>query len=194
MVDSLIYWLQYWYRISSVIHHYCGVIKGAMASQITSLAIVYLSVHSGADQGKHRSSASLAFVWGIHRWPVNSPHKWPETRKMFPFDDVIMWRWPLINDRQYGGRAECGIPLAIPRVNLFRAGDAFMGQSTGRNPDGYWQSLLLLNSSLPSAAYLHQRTMSTLLMAGNGLSPVRRHAITRYECWLIVNWTQRTKH
>ena len=33
---------------------------------------------------------SLAFLWGIHRGPVNSPHKWPVTRKMFPFDDVIM--------------------------------------------------------------------------------------------------------
>ena len=43
-----------------------------------------------ADQRKHQSSASLAFVPGIHRWPVNSPHKWPVTRKMFPFDDVIM--------------------------------------------------------------------------------------------------------
>ena len=37
-----------------------------------------------------QSSASLAFVRGIHRWPVNSPYKWPVTRKMFPFDDVIM--------------------------------------------------------------------------------------------------------
>ena len=42
------------------------------------------------DQRKHQSSASLAFVRGIHRGPVNSPHKWPVTRKMFPFDDVIM--------------------------------------------------------------------------------------------------------
>ena len=41
-------------------------------------------------QRNHQSSASLAFVWGIHRGPVNSPHKWPVTRKMFPFDDVIM--------------------------------------------------------------------------------------------------------
>ena len=48
------------------------------------------SVHLDTDQRKHQSSASLAFVWGIHRGPVNSPHKWPVTRKMFPFDDVIM--------------------------------------------------------------------------------------------------------
>ena len=63
---------------------------GAMASQITSLTIVYSTVYSDADQREHQSSASLAFVWGIHRGPVNSPHKWPVTRKMFPFDDVIM--------------------------------------------------------------------------------------------------------
>ena len=61
-----------------------------IASQITSLTIVYSTVYSGADQIKHQSSASLAFVRGIHRWPVNSPHKGPVTRKMFPFDDVIM--------------------------------------------------------------------------------------------------------
>ena len=48
------------------------------------------SVDSDADQRKHQSSASVAFVRGIHRGPVNSPHKWPVTRKMFPFDDV-MW-------------------------------------------------------------------------------------------------------
>ena len=68
------------------IHHYNDVIMGAIASQITSLTIAY----SDADQRKHQSSASLAFVRGIHRWPVNSPHKWQVTRKMFPFDDVIM--------------------------------------------------------------------------------------------------------
>ena len=62
----------------------------AMASQITSLTIVYSIVYSGVDQRKHQSSASLAFVRGIHRWPVNSPHKGPATQKMFPFDDVIM--------------------------------------------------------------------------------------------------------
>ena len=69
---------------------YSDVIMGAMASQITSLTIVYLTVYSGPDQRKHQSSASLAFVRGIHRSPVNSPHKWPVTWKMFPFDDVVM--------------------------------------------------------------------------------------------------------
>ena len=63
---------------------------GVMAPQITSLAIVYSTVYSDADQRKHKSSASLAFVWGIHQGPVNSPRKSPVTRKMFPFDDVIM--------------------------------------------------------------------------------------------------------
>ena len=71
--------------------HYDDVIMTTMASQITSLTIVYSTVYSGADQRKHQSSASLAFVLGIHRGPVNSPHKWSITRKMFPFDDVIMF-------------------------------------------------------------------------------------------------------
>ena len=71
-------------------NHYDDVIMGTIASQITCLTSVYSTVYSGADQSKHQSSASLAFVWGIHRGPVNSPHKWPVTRKMFPFDDVIM--------------------------------------------------------------------------------------------------------
>ena len=70
--------------------HYIDVIMTTMASQITSLTIVYSTVHSCADQRKHQSSASLAFVRGIHRWTVNSPHKGPVTRKMFPLDDVIM--------------------------------------------------------------------------------------------------------
>ena len=69
---------------------YSDVIMGAMASQITSLMIVYSGFYPGADQRKHQSFASLAFVRGIHRRPVNSPHKWPVTRKMFLFDDVIM--------------------------------------------------------------------------------------------------------
>ena len=77
--------------------HYSDVIMGAMASLITSLASVYSTFHPGVDQRKHQSSAPLAFVRGIHRWSVNSPHKWPVTRKIFPFDDVIMLS-AIVND------------------------------------------------------------------------------------------------
>ena len=83
-----------YYNISEVLHtntwHYSDVIMGRIASQITSLTIVYSIVYSGVDQRKHQSSSSLAFVRGIHRRPMNSPHKWPVTRKKFPFDDFIM--------------------------------------------------------------------------------------------------------
>ena len=67
--------------------HYNNVIMSAMASQITNLTIAYSTVYSSTDQRKHQSYASLAFVRIIHKGPV--------TRKMFPFDDVIMrvgWR------------------------------------------------------------------------------------------------------
>ena len=59
--------------IINLILLYSDIIVGPMASQITSLTIVYSTVYSGADHRKHQSSASLAFVRGIHRWPVNSP-------------------------------------------------------------------------------------------------------------------------
>ena len=70
--------------------YYSDVIIRAIASQITSLTIFYSTVYSVADQRKHQSSASLAFVRAIHRWPVYSPHKGPVTQKIFPFDYVIV--------------------------------------------------------------------------------------------------------
>ena len=80
-----------WHRHLRVFrNHYSNVIMGTIASQITNLTIVYSTVHLGADQRKYQSSTSLAFVRGIRRGPVNSPHKWPVSRKMFPFNDVIM--------------------------------------------------------------------------------------------------------
>ena len=76
-------------KLSVTASHYNDVIMGTIASQITNLTIVNSCVYSDADQRKYQSSYSLAFVRGI-RGPVNSPHKWPVTRKIFPFDDVIM--------------------------------------------------------------------------------------------------------
>ena len=80
--------------------HYDDVIMTMLASQITSLPVVCSIVYSDVNQRKHQSSASLAFVREIHRGPVNFPHKWPVTRKMFPFDDVIMIdsRWQSTSD------------------------------------------------------------------------------------------------
>ena len=83
--------------------HYTEVIMGTMASQITSLTTVYSTIYSGADQRKHQSSTSLAFVRGIHQGLVNSPHKWPVTRKMIPFDDIIM---------------DISLPLSIIMINV----------------------------------------------------------------------------
>ena len=67
-----------------------------MASRIPSVSIVYSIVCSDDDQRKHRSSASLACVRRIHRWPVNSPHIGTVTRNMFPFADVFMCQQLLV--------------------------------------------------------------------------------------------------
>ena len=84
----------------------------AMESEITCLTIVYSTVYSGADQRKHPNSASLAFVRGIHRWPVNSSHKGPVARKKFSSDDVIMVKcWPTCPPIQYGPESLYRFPL-----------------------------------------------------------------------------------
>ena len=66
--------------------HYSDVMMSAMASQITGVSIVYTAVCSGADQRKHQCSTLLGLVRRIHRWPI----KGPVTRKMFPFDEIII--------------------------------------------------------------------------------------------------------
>ena len=77
-------------RYNKCIFHYNGVMMSAIASQITGASIVYSIVCSGEDQRKHQTSASLALVLVLYRWPVNTSHKGPVKRKMLPFDDVIM--------------------------------------------------------------------------------------------------------
>ena len=112
----------------------------AMASQITSLTIVYSTVYSVEDQRKHQSSALLAFVRGIHRWPVNSPHKWPVTRKTFPFDDVIMRTSaviiPQVDLRTFTpGEPHRNIVLDEIRWNIIKFGHRWENPSTRfRNP------------------------------------------------------------
>ena len=112
--------------------HYSDIIMGTVASQITSLTIVYSTVYSDADQRKHQSFASLAFVRGIHRGPVNSPHKWPVTWKMFPFDDVVMtmalsnicpWHWHIeaIFNKETSNIPLTGGCIIMPILSLWQS-------------------------------------------------------------------------
>ena len=65
--------------------------NGRDGVKISSITIVYSTVYSGTEQRKYQSSASLAFLREIHRWPVNFLHKGPVTREILQFDDVIMF-------------------------------------------------------------------------------------------------------
>ena len=110
--------------------HYSDVIMSKVVSQITSLTIVYSTVYSGAVRRKHQSSALLAFVWGIHRWPGNSPHKGPVMRKMFPFDDVIMGCWFNISMFSYQyKKSHCGDKTII-RSSYLHNGISYAGKMT----------------------------------------------------------------
>ena len=108
------------YMCKCRLQHYSNVIMSVMVSQITGVSMVCSTICSGANQRKDQSPASLAFVRGIHRWPVNSLHKGPVTRKMFPFDDVIMKMSDILlrvsdvilNRRRF---TIIGIPIINPR-------------------------------------------------------------------------------
>ena len=98
-----------------MIWHYNDVIMWAMASHQPLLS-------SGADQRKHQSSAPLACVMGIHRWPVDSLHKWPVTRKMFPFDDVIISYKQRLLHLTYCAQRQL---LAIKNIQWFKFTNTF---------------------------------------------------------------------
>ena len=98
--------------------HYNYVTISAMASQNTSLAIVYSTVYWDADQRKHKNSASLALVWGIQWWPVNSPHKWTIKRcyHLMRYHEILMLA-VLLNTAMWdvpeGDKAGGGVYLLI---------------------------------------------------------------------------------
>ena len=106
-------------------NHYNNVIMSAMVSQITNLTSVYSTVYSGEDQRKHQSSTLLVFVRGIHRWPVNSLNKGPVARKMFPFDDVIMWFACTNGDVVFASAATNDVRHT---VNSLRLSDVYLRQ------------------------------------------------------------------
>ena len=130
--------------------HYSDVIMNTMACQITGVSIVNSTVCSGRDQRKHQSSASLAFVRGIHRWPMNSR----TTRKMFPFDDVIMEEEYERENIRFTPFEPMILPHqnhAVPRHFLGAASYGMLGELspiwhwvcwTSITPDGKWMSAL----------------------------------------------------
>ena len=144
----------------------------AMASQITSLTIVYSTVYSGADQSKHQSSASLAFVWGIHRGPVNSPHKWPVTRKMFPFDDVIMIR---ANDIDLWS-AGCGVWARINKQHTM-----YLSKNVGDLPH-IWSILITWIKWTPLSTPSEQRLINIHTTFTNIFSHTSIH---KHTFWII---------
>ena len=132
--------------------HYDDVIMTMLASQITSLMVVYSIVYSGVNQRKHQSSASLAFVREIHRGPVNFPHKWAVTRKMFPFDDVIMKMWQAIS-RTSGTSTHC---IYMPRL-ILRLAPRKWETSLQSNAVSHWQDANLESALyVITDAYVHQ--------------------------------------
>ena len=175
--------LYYWSPVQNVTHqaaslhkgsaHYSVVIMGSIASQITSLTIVYSAVNSGADQRKHQSSASLAFVWGIHRGPVNSLHKGPVMRKMFPFDDVIM-------------NAKLWYFLSLPwLIDSWKIWFKFQMINFQSNFDNQRLRYILWNCALMwfSLDITYDKSALVQIMA-------RCHQTTRYylnQCWLIYD-------
>ena len=106
------------YKVAVSGEHYSDVIMSAMASQIVGVSIVCSSVCSGADQIIHQSFALLAFVRGIHRWPMDSPHKAPVTREIFPSNDVIMNDHPA-RSQENSKPPDCEMEI-LPRFEIWQ--------------------------------------------------------------------------
>ena len=80
--------------------HNNDVIMSAMASKITSLRTFTQPFIQAQNKKKYQSSASLAFVRGIHRSPVNSPHKRPVTGELILYcTDLLLHRAPASRGR-----------------------------------------------------------------------------------------------
>ena len=136
-------WQQYMYMKNLFyIYHYNGVIKGAIASQITSLAIVYSTVYSGADQRKHQSSASLAFV-----------------RIFFSFDDVIMLRYD-ITITQWANGILLGVYLDIQSIHHVLVYKTHIPHYPGMDQRIWFKQFFLLwCKNLNRQQYMHMKNL-----------------------------------
>ena len=184
--------------------HYIDVIMSAMASQITSLTIVYYStVYSGTDQRKHQSSASLAFVRGIHRWPVNSRHKRPVTGRMSPFDDDIMltshnwtfspsffhFRFILLQLFEIGQRR----PLVLLYIGEILANQLWDFKTRFENRVVCWDEMEAPVSELVSIVVLKNRQIVSLMSNSFNLgSPNRGYISLFYKLYSWKNTLSKT--
>ena len=128
-------WQDYISKLNETKLDYNDVTMSAIASQITSLTIVYSIVHSGADQRKHQSPASLVFVRGIHRLPVNSPQKEPVTRKFFS----IWWRYH--DTRQTPTIGKLRVRMIITNITIATNSNLYNHNKTTRRQCTLWEKL-----------------------------------------------------
>ena len=140
----------------------------AMAPQITGLTIVYSTVHSGADQRNHQSSASMAFVRGNHRSPVNSPRKWPVTRKMFPFYGVIMV-------------CKLGSTIPVPSLVITVPGDGLTPNGPNYLQTEFWKHTLIHISSDLSLCKLN---LTHVLL--NKMSAISQAVLSEAFSWMKI--------
>ena len=112
--------------------HYNDVIMGAMACQITSLAIFYSTVYSGADLRKSQSSVSPAFVQGIHRRPVNSRTNGQLRGKCCHHDTMqlrLSWYDKIRLDKMRWGEMRWDIFWATQITNMYHKAIAWGGHA-----------------------------------------------------------------
>ena len=175
---------------------------GAMASQIISPTSVYSAIYSAADQSKHHSSASLAFVRGIHWSPVSSPHKWPVTRKIFPFDDVIMCVWWYRSERRYNIRDHSVYGMVSANDSrLYKLMSSFNGWAHAQNDPKIWFTWNAIGSGFALSGreifcVVHFWVACENISYGQFIFLVQTYAfysepISRISCnmWDRYNWT-----
>ena len=142
-----------------------------MASQITGISIVCSTVGSGTNQRKHQNSASLAFVREIHQWLVNSPHKGPVMRNMFPFDDIMYTNGQHWISRWLGSWLAGCSWLNLGQFVIIRSCSCYSIyiRADSRFAPSQWEMLLLCNdvshwlgTSLESTLYMIQWQVITL--------------------------------
>ena len=134
---------------------------GTIASQITSLTIVYSTVYSDAGQRKYQSSASLAVVRGIHRGPMNSPHKMASNAE----NASIGWRYhDDIRSQDAGRNVVKNVNIAIGEMGnallLVRLLSKFYDVFTVAKNNHHLQTVN--NTSLPTCDFLQCKYCTTV--------------------------------